>query len=277
MSWSSGDGTRRAARCPYAISRTAPPRSVRHRTDRPTTANATVQATAPPGRREAVDRPKEEHGGIKWGSAFFGFLTATGVGVLLTAVVSATLAAVGVASGTSTSQAEQTVTSPTASTMGLVSGITLLVVLFVAYYCGGYVANRMARFARQQREVDLCPHPPQCVDLGVAVPSHAEVDLSHRTETTALDDVDQHRDLDAVPRHEGDLLEELAASGVLPRKGLHDTGEHRPVQDQQRPRDQLGHPAPARGQHDLTGVQRAVVKRLHDGRRPHPSATVRAG
>ena len=34
---------------------------------------------------------------------------------------------------------------------GLVGGIVLLVILFVAYYCGGYVAGRMARFhgARQ--------------------------------------------------------------------------------------------------------------------------------
>lgn len=30
--------------------------------------------------------------------------------------------------------------------MGLVGAITLLVILFVAYYCGGYVAGRMARF-----------------------------------------------------------------------------------------------------------------------------------
>jgi hypothetical protein len=35
--------------------------------------------------------------------------------------------------------------------VGLVGAITLLVVLLVAYYCGGYVAGRMARFngARQ--------------------------------------------------------------------------------------------------------------------------------
>ncbi|MEP6563399.1 MAG: hypothetical protein ABJD68_20250, partial [Nakamurella sp.] len=34
----------------------------------------------------------------------------------------------------------------TAQTVGLVGGITLLVVLLLAYYCGGYVAGRMARF-----------------------------------------------------------------------------------------------------------------------------------
>lgn len=94
-----------------------------------------------PGRREVVERQKEEHGGIKWGSAFFGFVAATGVGVLLTAIVSAAGAAVGLATNTSTSQAKGS-----ASTVGIVSGIVLLVILFVAYWCGGYVAGRMARF-----------------------------------------------------------------------------------------------------------------------------------
>jgi hypothetical protein len=93
------------------------------------------------GRRDVVERQKEEHGGIKWGSAFFGFLAATGVGVLLTALVSAAGAAVGLATNTSTTQATKSST-----TVGIVGGIALLVILFLAYYCGGYVASRMARF-----------------------------------------------------------------------------------------------------------------------------------
>lgn len=117
--------------------------------ERASTTEATKDTTAgsPPGerssagRRDVVAHQKEVHGGIKWGSAFFGFLTATGVGVLLTAVASAAGAAVGVATDPSRAQATQS-----ASTIGLVSGIVLLVVLFVAYFCGGYVASRMARF-----------------------------------------------------------------------------------------------------------------------------------
>ena len=50
-----------------------------------------------------------EHGGIKIGSAFFGFLTAVGVGVLLTALLSAAGTAVGLATGTTD------ITSPRAS------------------------------------------------------------------------------------------------------------------------------------------------------------------
>jgi hypothetical protein len=99
----------------------------------------------PRDRRSVVNRQKEEHGGIKIGSAFFGFLTATGVGVLLTALVAAAGTAVGLSTGTSASKAANQA-SGSASTVGLVGGIVLLVILFIAYYCGGYVASRMARF-----------------------------------------------------------------------------------------------------------------------------------
>ena len=96
-------------------------------------------------RRSVVNRQKEEHGGIKIGSAFFGFLTAIGVGVLLTAILSAAGPAVGLASDTKPAAAASTATK-SASTIGIVGSIILLVILFVAYYCGGYVAARMARF-----------------------------------------------------------------------------------------------------------------------------------
>lgn len=96
-------------------------------------------------RRDVVGAEKEQFGGVKIGSAFFGWLTATGTAVLLTALVAAAGSAVGLATGTDVDQATNQVTSdPT--TVGLVGGIILLVVLFVAYYCGGYVAGRMARF-----------------------------------------------------------------------------------------------------------------------------------
>lgn len=99
------------------------------------------RGVATPDRREVVARERAEHGGIKIGSAFFGFLTAVGVGVLLTAIATAAGAAVGLSSGTTASSAKSS-----ADTIGIVSGIILLVILFLAYYCGGYVAARMARF-----------------------------------------------------------------------------------------------------------------------------------
>ena len=96
-------------------------------------------------RKTVVEREQEEHGGIKWGSAFFGWLTATGMAVLLTALAAAAGTAVGVATDTKVGQATDTATEQV-DTVGLVGGIILLVIMFVAYYCGGYVAGRMARF-----------------------------------------------------------------------------------------------------------------------------------
>lgn len=90
-----------------------------------------------PDRHEVVDRERAEHGGIKFGSAFFGWLTAMGMAVLITSIV----AAAGLAVGLSTEGEENEVGPIT-----ITAAIVLVVILFVAYFCGGYVAGRMARF-----------------------------------------------------------------------------------------------------------------------------------
>jgi hypothetical protein len=99
----------------------------------------------PRDRYSVVAREKEEFGGVKIGSAFFGWLTATGTAVLLTAFVAAAGTAVGVATNTDAGSATTQV-SQNPKTVGIVGVVVLLVVLFVAYYCGGFVAGRMARF-----------------------------------------------------------------------------------------------------------------------------------
>jgi hypothetical protein len=96
-------------------------------------------------RDEVVDRQREQFGGVKIGSAFFGWLTATGTAVLLTALVAATGAAIGLGVlEDPEAAADEAAQNP--ETVGWVGGIALLVILFVAYWCGGYVAGRMARF-----------------------------------------------------------------------------------------------------------------------------------
>jgi hypothetical protein len=92
----------------------------------------------------AVAREKEQFGGVKVGSAFFGWLTATGMAVLLTAFVAAAGTAVGLANNTDVNEAVNQMA--TNGTVGVVGIIVLLVILFVSYYSGGYVAGRMARF-----------------------------------------------------------------------------------------------------------------------------------
>ena len=99
-------------------------------------------------RDTVITREKERFGGVKIGSAFFGWLTATGMAVLLISLLAAAGVAFGLATSQNVDQAVQESANATgaAQTVGLVGAITLLVILFVAYFCGGYVAGRMARF-----------------------------------------------------------------------------------------------------------------------------------
>ena len=102
-----------------------------------------------PTRDTVVARQEERFGGMKAGASFFGWLTATGLSVLLIALFGAIGVGLGFADKTSLNQATQQVQAGTgtAKTIGLVGAIVLLVILLVSYYCGGYVAGRMARFA----------------------------------------------------------------------------------------------------------------------------------
>jgi hypothetical protein len=90
--------------------------------------------------RDVHLRQRDEFGGLNWGAAFFGWLVAIGVATLLTAILSATGAAIGL------TKTSESAASKSADTIGIVGGILFLVVLLVAYYAGGYVAGRMSRF-----------------------------------------------------------------------------------------------------------------------------------
>jgi hypothetical protein len=107
--------------------------------ERRTSRDATVT-----GGRDVYLRQREEFGGLNWGSAFFGWLVAIGVAALLTAILSAAGAAIGLTQ-TSPSQAGNQAQS-SADTVGIIGGIILLAILAIAYYAGGYVAGRMSRF-----------------------------------------------------------------------------------------------------------------------------------
>ncbi|WP_104176004.1 TIGR04086 family membrane protein [Arthrobacter sp. Y81] len=111
----------------------------------PTAESAALADPNAATRETVVAREKEQFGGIKIGSAFFGWLAATGTAVLLTALVAAAGTAVGLATSTDVNEAVNQASSD--QTVGLTGVIVLLVILFVAYYCGGYVAGRMARFS----------------------------------------------------------------------------------------------------------------------------------
>jgi len=92
-----------------------------------------------PTREDVVARERARYGGMKFGSAFFGWLTATGTAAILGGIVAAIR--FGVTGGDGAA----------ATSANWVDVILAVVILFVAYLAGGYVAGRMARFngARQ--------------------------------------------------------------------------------------------------------------------------------
>lgn len=111
-----------------------------------TEASAAQDARVESRREDAVTVQRRRFGGVKIGSAFFGWLTATGMTVILTALLAGAGAAVGVATGTDVGTATSTATA-NPGTVGMAGAIALGVIVAVAYFCGGYVAGRMARFS----------------------------------------------------------------------------------------------------------------------------------
>jgi hypothetical protein len=103
-----------------------------------TRGNGAATATA---LETARARQRDEFGGMNWGASFFGWLVAVGVATLLTSL----LVAAGAAVGLTVTEAENQATTNTEE-IGLGGGIALVIVLMIAYYAGGYVAGRMSRF-----------------------------------------------------------------------------------------------------------------------------------
>ena len=84
---------------------------------------------------------RDEFGGINWGAAFFGWLVAIAMTILLTGIFGAIAAAIGSENDFTQYQAERS-----AGTIGIVTAIALLAILMIGYFAGGYVAGRMSRF-----------------------------------------------------------------------------------------------------------------------------------
>jgi hypothetical protein len=92
-------------------------------------------------RRRAVGHAqlRERFGGRKIGAAFFGWLVAVGMTLMLTTIAAAVGLAVTDAMGLHPGGVD-------AAPVGMTGGVVMLVVLAVAYFTGGYVAGRLARF-----------------------------------------------------------------------------------------------------------------------------------
>jgi hypothetical protein len=99
-------------------------------------------AATPAALDTARARQRDEFGGVNWGASFFGWLVSVGIAALLTSLLVAAGAAIGLTESDVTTSADE---------ITLEGGVALVVVLVLAYYTGGYVAGRMSRFdgARQ--------------------------------------------------------------------------------------------------------------------------------
>jgi hypothetical protein len=141
-----GNGRTAVAERPATTTRHEEPATRRHAPGGGATAAAAGGVATREHMHTARERQREEYGGINWGAAFFGWLVAVGLGSLLVAILAAAGTAVGLSQNVSGSDA-----TANAESIGLGGAIALLVVLMIAYYCGGYVAGRMSRFdgARQ--------------------------------------------------------------------------------------------------------------------------------
>jgi amino acid transporter len=91
--------------------------------------------------RRSHDAAKERFGGVNIGAAFFGWLVAIALAILLTSIVGAVVAAVG-----SNMDVGQTEAERQAGTIGITAAVVLALVLALGYFAGGYVAGRMCRF-----------------------------------------------------------------------------------------------------------------------------------
>jgi hypothetical protein len=88
---------------------------------------------------DARGRARERHGGTKLGAAFFGWLVAVGLSVILTGITATIFGGFGVPP-----QVRPESTTPVPGMSG--AAVVAIVVLTVGYLAGGYVAGRLARF-----------------------------------------------------------------------------------------------------------------------------------
>ena len=106
-------------------------------TQRPVATDTATTTQHPVDSAYVIKRQKAQFGGMKIGACFFGWLTAAGTAVILTAGIAAVLGVLGM-------ELDPATLNP--STAGIASAIAGLAIIFVAYLAGGYVAGRMARF-----------------------------------------------------------------------------------------------------------------------------------
>jgi hypothetical protein len=121
---------------------------------------------------------RQRFGGVNPGSVFFGWLVAVGMTVLLAGIVGAVAAAVGETADLTIDDVDGR------ADLGLGAAVLLVLVLFLGYYCGGYVAGRMSRFdgARQGFAVWLLGLVVTLVAAGLGALFGSQYDVQDRVD-----------------------------------------------------------------------------------------------
>lgn len=112
--------------------------------ERPSADTNAYRPASPLDRDSVFVNQREAYGGVKIGSAFFGWLSAAALTVLLFSVVAGAVAAFGFNTGALPQDPRSLATDN--SSLGITAIVVSLVLLLIAYFGGGYVAGRMARF-----------------------------------------------------------------------------------------------------------------------------------
>lgn len=105
-----------------------------------------IVEVAPISAEEVVERQRQAFGGMRIGSALFGWITVAG----LTSILTGVLVAAGVALGLGPAQAAGASNGDAllgSDAVGWIGVSALLAIALVSFYGGGYVAGRMARFS----------------------------------------------------------------------------------------------------------------------------------
>ena len=133
--------------------------------------------------RLTEQRRQELFGGVSFGAAFFGWLVAVAMTILLAGIVGAIAAAVGRSLDVNRDQIERD-----AGTFGIATGVALLLVLMIAYYAGGYVAGRMSRYdgGRQGVGVWLLGLLVTLIALGVGALFGAQYNVLDRVDLPSI-------------------------------------------------------------------------------------------
>ncbi|HEY9365853.1 MAG TPA: hypothetical protein VIP55_04390 [Agromyces sp.] len=104
-----------------------------------------IVEVAPITADEVVERQRQAFGGMKIGSALFGWITVAGLTSILTGVLVAAGVALGLGPVGDAGTSSDALLG--ADAVGWVGVSALLAIALVSFYGGGYVAGRMARFS----------------------------------------------------------------------------------------------------------------------------------